>query len=99
MPQGGGVLGPVKQGTEVVDLLHGDLVIERGSDQLQLVGPQLDALLQRLVDLGDIVIEGEPLLSSYRGDGEGSCSWSGRWLPRLGGTQLRAPPRNMRTLL
>ena len=35
------------------------------------VGPQLDALLQRLVDLGDIVIEGEPLLSSDRGDGEG----------------------------
>ena len=49
MPERGRVLGLVQQSSKVVDVLDTNLVVKRGSDQLQGVGPQLDALLQRLI--------------------------------------------------
>ena len=49
MPERGRILGLVQQSSEVVDVLDPNLVVKGGSDQLQGVGPQLDALLQRLI--------------------------------------------------
>ena len=55
----------MQQGAEVVDLLDGDLVVEGRPDELQRVGPQLETLLQSLVNLRDVVIQRKPENTSF----------------------------------
>ena len=50
----------MQQGAEVVDLLDGDLVVEGRPDELQRVGPQLETLLQSLVNLRHVVVQRKP---------------------------------------
>ena len=55
----------MQQGAEVVDLLDGDLVVEGRPDELQRVGPQLEPLLQSLVNLRDVVVQRKPENTSF----------------------------------
>ena len=56
----------MQQGAEVVDLLDGDLVVEGRPDELQRVGPQLETLLQSLVNLRYVVVQRKPAnISSF----------------------------------
>ena len=55
----------MQQGAEVVDLLDGDLVVEGRPDELQRVGPQLETLLQSLVNLRHVVIQRKPENTSF----------------------------------
>ena len=56
----------MQQGAEVVDLLDGDLVVEGRPDELQRVGPQLETLLQSLVNLRHVVVQRKPAnISSF----------------------------------
>ena len=55
----------MQQGAEVVDLLDGDLVVEGRPDELQRVGPQLETLLQSLVNLRYVVVQRKPANTSF----------------------------------
>ncbi len=63
MPERGRKLYFVDQFAKGFDLFGRDLVVEGGSNELEGAGPELDALLERLVDLADVLVERESLLA------------------------------------
>ena len=63
MPERGRKLYFVDQFAKGFDLFGRDLVVEGGPNKLEGAGPELDALLERLVDLADVLVERESLLA------------------------------------
>ena len=72
VPESGRELYFVNEFAKCFNLLGRHLVVKGRPDELESVGAELDALLQQLVDLADVLVQREAFLSRERCHREGA---------------------------